>query len=98
MALHFVNFRGDEYWSGIRIWGLPDFIHRSYDRRCLDDVAPGDMIVFAQGDETQEVLPSWNDSNFFVDKAGKLWSMDNPKAPYPEDTEENSEGSTAMVG
>lgn len=85
MALHFVNFRGDEYWSAIKVFGLPDFIHRSYDRRCLDDQGEGDVIIFAQGGETQPIVPSWNDSNFFVDKDGKLWSMDNPKAPYTEE-------------
>jgi len=26
-AIHFVGFRGDEYSSAIRIWGVPDFFH-----------------------------------------------------------------------
>lgn len=86
-ALHFVGFRGDEYWSAINVFGLPDFIHHDWDHWAVADVDPDlDTVVFATGDENQKIKSSWNDSNFFVDlKTGKLWSMDNPKAPYPCD-------------
>ena len=31
--IHFVGFRGEEYWSAVKVWGLPDFYHRGYDLR-----------------------------------------------------------------
>jgi len=52
-AVHFVGFRGDEYVSAVRVWGQPDFIHMGWDRRALREIAEGDVIVFAQGDEHQ---------------------------------------------
>ena len=58
-ALHFVGFRGDEFWSAIRIWGRPDFVHRKWDQRARREIAPGDTIIFATGSEANE--PSqWN--------------------------------------
>lgn len=53
-ALHFVSFRGDEYTSAVRVWGAPDFIHRRWDKRAQREIAPGDVIVFARGNEMQE--------------------------------------------
>ena len=31
-ALHFVGFRGEEYWNAVKAFGLPDFVHRGWDR------------------------------------------------------------------
>lgn len=53
-AVHFVGFRGDEYWSAVRIWGRPGFIHRRWDTRAWREIADGDVIVFATGDEHQQ--------------------------------------------
>lgn len=50
-ATHFVGFRGEEYWSAVRVWGLPDFYHRGYDLRMRRDVAINDTVVFANGCE-----------------------------------------------
>lgn len=52
-ALHFVGFRGDEYHRAIRVFGRPDFIHIGWDVRAQREIAEGDVIVFAQGDEHQ---------------------------------------------
>jgi hypothetical protein len=87
-ALHFVGFHGDEYTRAVRVFGKPDFIHYQWDARARDDVDWDiDVVVFAVGDENQPVTKgSWNDSNFFV-VGGKLWSMDHPQAPYPDEME-----------
>lgn len=54
IALHFVGFRGDEYWSARRIWGRPAFFHIGWDLRAQREIAPGDVVVFAKGDASQE--------------------------------------------
>ncbi|WP_332789093.1 hypothetical protein [Sphingomonas sp. GB1N7] len=62
-ALHFIGFRGDEYNSAVRVFGPPDFIHRHWDRRAVQDIAPGDTAVFARGNDQDPVTPySFNDS------------------------------------
>lgn len=49
--LHFVGFRDDRYWNAVRVFGLPDFIHRRWDLRALREIAPGDVLLFATGSE-----------------------------------------------
>lgn len=57
-CVHFVWFRGEEYWSAVRVWGRPDFIHRGWDRRARREIAPDiDTIVFAKGPHDQEPRP-----------------------------------------
>ncbi len=53
-ALHFVGFRDDRYWNAVKVWGKPDFYHITWDRYAVQDVAPGDIVVFAKGDWQQE--------------------------------------------
>lgn len=48
--IHFVGFRGDEYWRAVRVWGVPDFIHMSWDTRARREIADGDTVVLAKGD------------------------------------------------
>ena len=50
---HFVGFRGEEYWSAVKVWGWPDFYHRGYDNRMGKMLADGDLIVFANGCEAK---------------------------------------------
>lgn len=50
-AVHFVGFRGDEFWSAVKIWGRPGLIHMGWDRRALRDIGEGDTVVFATGTE-----------------------------------------------
>lgn len=49
MALHFIGFRGDEYARAVRIFGTPDFIHIGWDRWARQEIAVGDVAVFATG-------------------------------------------------
>ena len=64
-ALHFVGFRGDEYFRAQRCFGVPDFIHRHNDPRMWGDVAPGDTVIFANGAEDKYTEFSFNDSEHF---------------------------------
>jgi len=62
--LHFVWFRGDEYYTAVRMFGVPDFIHIGFDLRARRDIAPGDTVVFAKGEWDQEPRKfSFNDIN-----------------------------------
>jgi len=54
-AVHFVGFRGEEYWSAVRAFGPPDYIHRGWDKRARRELADGDLVVFATGDFDQPV-------------------------------------------
>lgn len=54
---HFVGFRDDAYARAIRVFGRPDFIHRRWDHRARREIADGDTIVFATGDEHQAPSP-----------------------------------------
>lgn len=53
IIIHFVGFRGEEYWSAVKIWGKPDFFHLGYDNRMKRLVDNGDLIVFANGYEAR---------------------------------------------
>jgi hypothetical protein len=53
-VVHFVGFRGEEYWSAVKVWGEPHFIHRGWDLRALREVDPEcDLVVFATGEHDQ---------------------------------------------
>lgn len=52
---HFVGFKDDRYLTAVKTFGKPDFVHRFWDRRARDEIAPGDVVFFAEGDETQPV-------------------------------------------
>lgn len=61
-CVHFVAFRGEEWWSAVKVWGMPDFVHPGWDRRAAREIADGDTIVFAAGDEADEPRPrNWSD-------------------------------------
>lgn len=55
--IHFIGFRGEEYWSAVKVWGKPHFIHRGWDGRAQRDIDPSDTVVFAKGDDTQPITP-----------------------------------------
>jgi hypothetical protein len=64
-ALHFIGFKRDKARLAIatRYFGAPDFIHFYFDYRALGDIAPGDYVVFATGDEHSIPTPyAFNDS------------------------------------
>ena len=65
-AIHFVGFSNDRYNTAIKVFGTPDFIHRFWDRRAVDEVIENDVVIFANGDETQNVIPfAYDDSANF---------------------------------
>ena len=66
-AVHFVWFRGDEYLRACRIWGRPDFIHMSWDRRAHREIAPGDIVIFARGPHDQQYVD--RNSNDIIEPA-----------------------------
>lgn len=65
-AVHFVGFKDDRVYNAIKTFGRPDFWHRFWDRRAVDEVVEGDVVIFATGDETQKVQQyAYDDSAFF---------------------------------
>lgn len=48
-CVHFIGFRGEEYWSAVRIWGEPHMIHMGWDLRARREIGEGDLVVFANG-------------------------------------------------
>ena len=50
--LHFVGFKDDRVHNARKVFGEPDFWHRFWDRRAVAEIEPGDVVVFASGDET----------------------------------------------
>lgn len=60
---HFVGFKDDRVHAARRAFGDPDFWHRHWDRRAVSMVIPGDVVVFADGDDTQAPhVIAWDDS------------------------------------
>jgi len=65
-AWHFVGFKDDRYHNAVKVFGKPDFYHRWWDNRAVQEIMDGDTIVFADGDETQFINKySWDDSERF---------------------------------
>lgn len=65
--LHFVGFTGDEFGRAQKVFGAPDFVHRKWDVRALQEIAPGDVVVFANGVSESDTPrhPSFDDSVHF---------------------------------
>lgn len=62
-AWHFIGFKDDRVWAALKVWGPPDFWHRTWDARAASMLAPGDVAVFAEGDEADPPkLISFDDS------------------------------------
>jgi hypothetical protein len=65
-ALHFVRFKDDRWHNAVKTFGKPDFIHRFWDYRAFCEVVPGDTVIFAEGDEHQNIVPfAFDDSANF---------------------------------
>lgn len=62
---HFVGFKGEEWFSAVKIWGQPHFIHRHNDARVQTEVADGDLVIYANGSERKLVPFVFNDSECF---------------------------------
>lgn len=64
LTIHFIGFRGDEYWSAVKIWGYPHFIHRNWDIRARIEIADGDIAIFAKGSfDDEPSVYSFDDSS-----------------------------------
>lgn len=64
-VLHFIGFRSDamRFDRAVRVFGRPDFVHYFWDLRAAAEVMPGDVAVFAEGDEaTAPRVHSYDDS------------------------------------
>ena len=60
--VHFIGFRGEEYWSAVRVFGSPDFIHLTHDPRMYGDVGEDDVLVFgSRADPDVVSVYSWQD-------------------------------------
>jgi hypothetical protein len=60
--VHFVGFRDDRYWSAVRVWGRPHYIHRGWDLRARREIDEIDIVVFADGPYDQAPrVKSYND-------------------------------------
>lgn len=53
-CVHFVGFKDDRYWNAVKVFGFPHFIHPGWDLRAQRDIAPGDVVVFAELDDRSE--------------------------------------------
>jgi len=60
--VHFIGFRGEEYWSAVKVWGFPDFVHKWHDNRMYGDVGDNDILIFAGKSDPKEVSEyTWQD-------------------------------------
>ena len=69
--VHFVGFRGEEYHSAVRTWGLPDVYHRVWDQRAQREIAPTDTVVFAKYGPAHPSPYNYDDSNEDDDPAAQ---------------------------
>tara|TARA_R110000823_G_scaffold303924_1_gene425406 strand:- start:1629 stop:1832 length:204 start_codon:yes stop_codon:yes gene_type:complete len=61
-SVHFIGFRGDEYHRAARVFGTPDFVHMTHDRRMYGDVGEDDILVFAAKADPDNVSDyNWQD-------------------------------------
>jgi hypothetical protein len=71
-AVHFVGFRGEEYHSAVRVFGVPDFYHRGHDKRAYREIADGDLVVFGPKGDPDRIGPyTYDDSNEVDDPAAQ---------------------------
>lgn len=55
--VHFIGFRGDEYWSAVRAFGRPHFIHRWLDQRAFREIDWQEDLVVLANAERGDVRP-----------------------------------------
>jgi hypothetical protein len=63
--LHFIGFRGDEYYRAIRVFGQPDFVHKFFDGRVREEADVNDTFIFANGSENKFTKYNWDASSAF---------------------------------
>ena len=52
--VHFVGFRGEEYWSAVKVFGTPHYFHQGWDLRAQREISNNDLVVFASGEHDQK--------------------------------------------
>lgn len=57
ICVHFIGFRGEEYWSAVKVWGKPDFVHLKATWSCLGEIDADDIVVF--GPKAFDVPRKW---------------------------------------
>lgn len=68
-AVHFVRFRNlhdQHYQNAVQVFGPPHFVHRRWDNRAHREIAPGDVVVFANGEHDQPVTSNGDDQHYYI--------------------------------
>ena len=62
-CVHFIGFRTDqEYWSAVKVWGKPDFIHQAHDKRAYGDIdKENDVVILGSKGRDDPHWRSWQD-------------------------------------
>lgn len=48
-VVHFVGFRGEEFWSAVKLWGYPHMVHMGWDKRAKREIGEDDLVIVANG-------------------------------------------------
>lgn len=63
-VVHFVGFKDDRYWNAVKVFGPPHYIHPGWDMRARREIAPDDLVIFADGPADQQPrVKSYSDIN-----------------------------------
>lgn len=77
-VVHFVGFKDDRFWNAVKVFGYPHFFHRWWDVRAFQEYAPGDTMVFADGDEFGPMNKyTFDDSAVVAGDTTQNWGPDN---------------------
>ena len=68
-CIHYVGFRDDRFWNAYRIFGGPRFIHRWWDKRAQREIAPNDIVIFAEADKLAALSKDRADNEGFLARA-----------------------------
>ena len=80
-AIHFIGFKpgARDWWSAVRIFGSPDFVHRKWDERAAfgGEIDWNEDILIFAGKEREDVIHSFSvdDSGFDIPSDEKLTRM-----------------------
>jgi len=44
--VHFIGVEPAQYWSAMRVWGRPDYIHPRATWSCLGEIDRHDIVIF----------------------------------------------------
>lgn len=76
-VVHFVGFKDDRFWNAVKVFGYPHFFHRWWDVRAEQELAPGDTMVFADGNEFQTPNKyTFDDSSVVAGQTDQKWGPD----------------------